>query len=66
MRTNHEEHKALDVTRVRVFKENKVVKPVIVDKSVSAGYVLVRKVRTKITLIMVNLITLLVIALSQK
>ena len=67
-RTNREEHKALDVTkeRVRVLKANEEMKPVIVDKSVSEVNTLVREARTRIALIVVNPVTLLVIALNQR
>ena len=67
MRTNHEERKALDATkaRVRVLKAKEEMKPLIVDRSVSVGNALVRETRTRIALIMLNPITLLVIALSQ-
>ena len=58
----------MDATRerVRVLKTKEEAKPVIVDKSISARNALVRKARTRITLIVVNLVTLLVIALSQR
>ena len=64
---NREEHNALDATKakIRVLKENEEIKPVIVDKSASMVIALVRKARTQITLIVVNLVILLVIALSQ-
>ena len=67
MRTNYEERKALDTikAKVRVFKAKEEMKPVIVDKSVSEVSALVREARTRIVLIVVNPITLLVIALSQ-
>ena len=64
----YEELKALDAKkeRVRVLKAKEKIKPVIVDRSVSAGNVLARETRTKITLIVVNPIILLVIALSHR
>ena len=52
--------------RVRVIKAKEVVKPVIVDRSVSMGNVLVKEAIIRIVLIMVNLNTLLVIALSER
>ena len=68
MRTNCEEHKAQDTTRemVRILKAKKETKPVIVDKSANVGNALVRKARRRIILIVVNLVILLVIALSQR
>ena len=68
MRINLKEHKALDEIRekVRVFKAKEETKPVIVDKSASVENALVRKARTRIASIVVNLVTLLVIALSQR
>ena len=66
MRTNHEEPKALDATKVRVLKEKEEMKPVIMDRRVSARNALVKEVRTKIALIVVNPVTLLVIALIQR
>ena len=52
--------------RVRVFKAEKEIKPVIVDRSVSVGNALVREARIRIALIVVNPVTLLMIALSQR
>ena len=52
--------------RVRVLKAKEKTKLVIVDKSSSVGNAMVRKARTKIASIVVNLVTLLVIALSQR
>ena len=52
--------------RVRVLKAKEEMKPVIMDKSVSEVSVLVRELRTRIALIVVNSVTLLVIALSQR
>ena len=52
--------------RVRVLKAKEEMKPVIVDKSASVVSMLVREERTRIALIMVNLVTLLMIALSQR
>ena len=69
MRISHEEHKALDTIkeRVRVLnKANEEIKPVIVDKSASVENMATRRARTKIVLIVVNLVTLLMIALSQR
>ena len=68
MRTNREKHKALDATRarVRVFKAKEEMKPVVVEKSASEVSALVREARTRIVLIVINLVTLLVIALSQR
>ena len=52
--------------RVKVLKAKEEIKPVIVDRSISAGNALVREARIKIALIVVNPITLLVIVLSQR
>ena len=62
------ERKALDATkaRVRVFKAKEKMKPVIVDRSVSAGNGLRKEARTRIVLIVINPVTLLMIALSQR
>ena len=68
LRTNHEEHKVLDTTkaRLRVLKANEEMKQVIMDRNVSVGNMLVKEARTRIVLIVVNSVTLLVIALSQR
>ena len=52
--------------RIKVLKTKEEIKLVIVDRSVSVGNSLVRKVRTIITLIVVNLVILLMILLSQR
>ena len=58
----------MDTTKakVRVLKAKEEMKPIIVDRSVSAGNALVREARIRIGLIVVNPVTLLVIALSQR
>ena len=58
----------MDVTkaRVKVLKAKEEMKLIIVDKSASVVSALVREARTRIALIVVNPITLLVIALSQR
>ena len=58
----------LDVTKatVRVLKAKEEMKPVIMDKNASVVSELVREARTGIALIVINPITLLVIALSQR
>ena len=66
MKLNPEKHKALDVKRerVKVFnKENEETKPVIVNKSTSVENV---TARTRIASVVVNLVTLLMITLSQR
>ena len=52
--------------KVRVLKAKEEMKPVIVDRSINARNALVKEARTRITLIVVNSTTLLVIALSQR
>ena len=68
MRINREKHKTLDATRekVRVFKANEETKSIIVDKNASIGNATVKKAKTRIVSIMVNLVTLFMIALSQR
>ena len=68
LRINHGEHKALDAIRerVRVLKAKEETKLVIVDKNASVGNMMARKARIRIVSIVVNLVTLLVIALCQR
>ena len=56
----------MDATKARVHRAKEEMKPVIVDKSVSEVSALVREARTRIVLIVVNTVTLLVIALGQR